>query len=391
MDEFAGDRSQILSLRGVSYSYASAAGRRQVLRDVSADVWPGEIVLVVGPSGSGKTTMLTLAGALRSVESGSIVVLRQELSGATPRQSLGVRRRIGFIFQDHNLLESLSVLDNVRTALMPLGHRAENARQQCVEALRAVGLESYVHARPNQLSIGQQQRVAIARALVRKPELVLADEPTASLDAVSGREVVELLRQLARAQGCAIVIVTHDSRILDLADRNLAIEDGHLRSYTSMLTAESVHMMTVLAAFRDAEGLDRFWSQFGDADFLDLLRKLRLEATQFLNVMDFAFAGGISEWLEMLLQSVLRKAAGILGARQIAIRTTLGGGRDRVYADAGAGDCIEGELFRMELRDRSEAVIGVAEIRSSVANIGQWRDFEKPIGLLLETCIRTET
>ena len=165
---------------------------------------------------------------------------------------------------------------------------------------------------------GQQQRVAIARALVRKPELVLADEPTASLDGASGREIVELLRQLARAQGCTIMLVTHDNRILDLADRSLRLEDGVLSSYASALTSDSAHMLTALSAFRESEELAWFWSNMDTGQFLDALRKLRVEAMQFLNVMDFGAGDSLVGWVDSLLQSVLGKIAQILecGSRQ---------------------------------------------------------------------------
>jgi putative ABC transport system ATP-binding protein len=389
-------RSPVLSLRDVSYSYASSGGRKQVLRNVSADVWPGEIVLMVGPSGAGKTTMLTLAGALRSVESGSLITLQRELSGATPEEQLQVRRKIGFIFQRHNLLAYLSVLDNVHTALLPLGYAYEESREACAAMLQAVGLGEYLHSRPDNLSGGQQQRVAIARALVRKPELVLADEPTASLDSVSGREIVELLRHLARAQGCTIVLVTHDSRILDLADRCLRLEDGVLSSYTSALTADSAHMLTALSGFRDSEELGWFWGEMDAGQFLDAMRKLRVEATQFLNVMDFGADDSLAEWVDALLHSVLGKVAAILGAEYGSIRTTGDSPSFRAVAMS-VGSPQAGTPITMEIRDRDASPIGVAEFWSGATRDGfteadqrHLRDFEKGFGLLLEMCMRTK-
>lgn len=389
-----GPRSPVLSLRDVSYSYASASGRKQVLRNVSADVWPGEIVLMVGPSGSGKTTMLTLAGALRSVESGSLITLQRELSGATPEQLIQVRRKIGFIFQRHNLLECLTALDNVHTALLPLVMPYQQAREACVAMMQAVGLGAYLHSRPGNLSGGQQQRVAIARALVRKPELVLADEPTASLDSHSGREIVELLRQLARAQGCAIVLVTHDSRILDLADRSLRLEDGVLSSYASALTADSAHMLTALSAFRDSEELGWFWSNMDAGQFLEALRKLRVEAMQFLNVMDFGTDASLTEWVDALLHSVLGKVAAILDAAYASIRTIGESHGGEVALTLGSRH--EGVPLTLEIRDRDANRIGVAEFRTqdgtpfTEASQRRLRDFEKVLGLLLEMCIRTK-
>jgi putative ABC transport system ATP-binding protein len=388
-------RSPILSLRDVSYSYPSAGGRKQVLRNVSADVWPGEIVLMVGPSGAGKTTMLTLAGALRSVESGSLITLQRELSGATPDELIQVRKKIGFIFQRHNLLESLSVVDNVHTALQPLNYPYEEAREACVAMLQAVGLGSYINSRPANLSGGQQQRVAIARALVRKPELVLADEPTASLDSASGREIVELLRQLARAQGCTIVLVTHDNRILDLADRSLRLEDGVLSTYASAVTADSAHMLTALSAFRDGEELTWFWSNMDAGQFLDALRKLRVEAMQFLNVMDFGVDNSLAGWVDELLRSVLGKISVILDAAYASIRST-GEPQSREVA-LSVGSPQDTPPLTLEIRDRDAVLIGVAEFRAGAAGVAfteaserRLRDFDKVLGLLLEMCIRTK-
>ena len=388
-------RSPVLSLRDVNFSYPSAGGLKQVLRNVSTDVWPGEIVLMVGPSGAGKTTMLTLAGALRSVENGSFITLQRELSGASPEELIQVRRKIGFIFQRHNLLPYLSVLDNVQTALQPLDVPYAEAREECAQMLQAVGLGAYLHSKPDNLSGGQQQRVAIARALVRKPELVLADEPTASLDGASGREIVELLRQLARAQGCTIVLVTHDSRILDLADRCLRLEDGVLSSYASALTSDSASMLTALSGFRESEELDWFWNDMDAGQFLDAMRKLREEASHFLNVMDFGSDDSLADWVDALLHSVLNKVATILGAQHASIRT-IGDSQFRVITMS-VGPPQEGTPLTMEIRDRDAEPIGVAEFWSGATGDGfaeaerrRLRDFEKGFDLLLEMCIHTK-
>jgi putative ABC transport system ATP-binding protein len=188
-------------------------------------------VLLTGPSGSGKTTLLTLLGALRSVQEGSLRVLGQELRGAKPNTLIQIRRQVGYIFQAHNLLRSLTAAQNVRMALeLHNGLSPQQVQQQAEAMLAAVGLGDRVHYYPEQLSGGQKQRVAIARALVSHPKLVLADEPTAALDSKSGREVVTLMEKLAREQGCTILMVTHDNRILDIADRVLHMEDGRLES-----------------------------------------------------------------------------------------------------------------------------------------------------------------
>ena len=223
-----------IHLDGLSHWFGSGGMRRQVLQGVDLKVAPGEVVLLTGPSGCGKTTLLTLVGALRQVQAGSVQVLGCELAGASRRDRQRLRRSIGMIFQGHNLLRCLTAEQNVQMGadlLSGLGYRAR--RDQAREWLRAVGLGDQLHKLPHDLSGGQKQRVAIARALAAHPRLLLADEPTAALDSRSGREVVELLRRLARDNGCAVLMVTHDPRILDVADRLLRMEDGHLEEDTA--------------------------------------------------------------------------------------------------------------------------------------------------------------
>src|ERR1035438_7566657 len=242
-----GSDAPVISMRSVSHFFGAGALRRQVLCDVTCDIWPGEIVMISGPSGSGKTTVLTLAGALRSVQQGSMKVFDQELRGASPEALVRIRQNIGFIFQSHNLLDCLTAWQNVQMSL-GLGHasRAE-ARALSLAMLDAVGLGDRAGYYPNQLSGGQRQRVAVARALVRRPRIVLADEPTAALDKQSGRDVVELLRQLARQEGCAVLLVTHDNRILDVADRLMLLEDGRLGSFGAVMSPHAGHLLTALS------------------------------------------------------------------------------------------------------------------------------------------------
>lgn len=216
----------------LSHYFGSGELRKQVLFENHLTVYPGEIIIMTGPSGSGKTTLLTLLGALRSVQEGNLEVLGQALEGASPKAMEQFRRQVGFIFQAHNLFDSLNATQNVRMAI-ELCYPHRSAHEQTLaaeEILRAVGLENRLHHRPKQLSGGQKQRVAIARGLVHQPRLVLADEPTAALDEQSGRTVVELLQKLAREKQTTIVIVTHDNRILDVADRILTLVDGSIRS-----------------------------------------------------------------------------------------------------------------------------------------------------------------
>jgi putative ABC transport system ATP-binding protein len=185
----------------------------------------------VGPSGSGKSTLLTLIGALRSVESGSLKVLGEELNGATEKTRMAIRRRIGFIFQSHNLVQSLTVLQNVQLLLQLKYSNNALRLEKATELLVAVGLEQRLHHYPDELSGGQRQRVAIARALAPEPELILADEPTASLDSQSGQDVVERLGILCREFGSAVLMVTHDLRLLKDADRIWRIEDGKVSNW----------------------------------------------------------------------------------------------------------------------------------------------------------------
>ncbi len=214
---------------GLSYAFGTGRLARRVLCDLDITVHRGEIVLLTGPSGSGKTTLLTLIGALRAVQRGSCTVLGRELGRSTDAERVAIRRRIGFIFQDHHLLDFLTAQQNVAMALEHDPASGEADRMgRAADILSAVGLGHCLDLRPAQLSGGQRQRVAIARALVRDPDLLLADEPTAALDRQSGGEVMDLVSGLARERDLAVLIVTHDSRILGVADRILGMEDGQI-------------------------------------------------------------------------------------------------------------------------------------------------------------------
>jgi len=219
-----------VSIRASNYSFGAGELKKQVLFGNELDLARGEIVIMTGPSGSGKTTLLTLIGSLRTVQEGSVRVLGQELFGLSQNDLNDVRRRIGFIFQAHNLFGSLTAMQNVRMALELQSIDPKEISRRAAAMLKAVGLEHRLHYKPAQLSGGQRQRVAIARALVHEPQIILADEPTAALDKASGREVVNLLRKLAEEKKTTILIVTHDSRILDVADRIVNMVDGHIIS-----------------------------------------------------------------------------------------------------------------------------------------------------------------
>ncbi len=225
----------VVTIHNLNHDFGKGELRKRVLFDVDLEIYAGEIVIMTGPSGSGKTTLLTLIGGLRSVQSGSVKILGQELFGASKNELVKVRNQIGFIFQSHNLLSCLTAEQNVGMSLrLHPDISLEQRINMTSDILEAVGLGDRVNYYPDNLSGGQQQRVAIARALVSQPQLVLADEPTAALDSKSGRNVVEIMQQLAKEQGCTILLVTHDNRILDIADRIVHLEDGRLAKDTAI-------------------------------------------------------------------------------------------------------------------------------------------------------------
>ena len=219
----------IIKVKNLNYFYGNKSLKKQILFDIDLEINPKEITLLTGPSGSGKTTLLTLIGGLRSVQEGSLQFLGNELNRASSEQLVNVRRQIGYIFQAHNLLEFLTARQNVQMSLelQSVPERESVVRAEAV--LKSVMLGNRVNHYPSQLSGGQKQRVAIARALVGKPKLILADEPTAALDSKTGRDIIELMQRLSKEQGSAILMVTHDNRILDVADRTIHMEDGFLK------------------------------------------------------------------------------------------------------------------------------------------------------------------
>ncbi|HLO87382.1 MAG TPA: DevA family ABC transporter ATP-binding protein [Nostocaceae cyanobacterium] len=221
----------VISIRNLDHYFGDGQLRKQVLFNINLEVYAGEIIIMTGPSGSGKTTLLTLVGGLRSAQFGSLRVLGRELCGANEKQLVKVRRYNGYIFQAHNLHGSLTALQNVKMGLELHKHiTLPEMNSRAVQMLEQVGLGNRLHYHTDKLSGGQKQRVAIARALVSHPKIVLADEPTAALDSQSGRDVVNLMQKLAKEQGCTILMVTHDHRILDIADRIIHLEDGRLQT-----------------------------------------------------------------------------------------------------------------------------------------------------------------
>jgi putative ABC transport system ATP-binding protein len=221
----------VVYAEGVNFSYGQGESRNQVLFDNRIDIAPGQLVVMTGPSGSGKTTFLTLIGGLRSLQEGRIEVLGHDLSGLGAAELVRVRRDIGFIFQMHNLFESLTAYENVKMAVQLARERSSGVmRERIVGMLERLGLGHRIDHKPHALSGGQRQRVAIARALANYPRLVLADEPTSALDKEATHTVVNLLKEMTVEHGTAVLMVTHDHRIIELADRLVHMVDGRIAS-----------------------------------------------------------------------------------------------------------------------------------------------------------------
>ncbi len=218
-------------VRGLNHWFGEGEAAKQALFDVDLDIEAGKLITLMGPSGSGKTTLLTLIGCLRRVQDGSIDLLGSELFGASEEDLVVHRRQLGFIFQAHNLHDSLTAMQNVRMGVEVHGPVAmEQWEQAAAQILTTLGLGDRLDYIPSRLSGGQKQRVAVARALVGNPDIILADEPTAALDKDSGMLVVQLLKRLGEERGTTTLMVTHDNRILELSDRIISMEDGRIIS-----------------------------------------------------------------------------------------------------------------------------------------------------------------
>ena len=226
----AAEPEAAIRVKGVNHYFGEGESRNQALFDNHLEIEPGQLIIMTGPSGSGKTTLLTLVGALRSVQEGSIDLLGRSLTGLSPEDLVSVRRNIGFIFQLHNLFDSLTAYENVKMAMQVGGCPEDEMRERGCAILERLGLGHRIDYKPKELSGGQRQRVAIARALANRPKIVLADEPTAALDKESSRNVIDLLLELAAQEKSTILMVTHDNRILESADRIVNMVDGRIAS-----------------------------------------------------------------------------------------------------------------------------------------------------------------
>jgi putative ABC transport system ATP-binding protein len=429
-------------VESLDHYYGKGTLRRQILFDVSAAIPAGEIIIVTGPSGSGKTTLLTLVGALRAAQSGSVRVLGQELNGADSGTLERVRRRIGFIFQQHNLLAALTATENVELGLRATGRfaRAE-LRRRARAMLEAVGLGAHLDKRAHEMSGGQRQRVAIARALIGDPAIVLADEPTASLDKASGREVVDRMQALAKEQGATILIVTHDNRILDVADRILHLEDGRISTFTEAVIANTQHMMGLLADSTSKEPLEQRVAQMDESTFRRTLQELTQQSQRFLEATALARDRAHQSMLEQALRVFTRRVGDLLHAERASlflvdrqrgelvlhvaqdvapggtVRIPLGTGIAGAAATSGrpvrVADAYQDPRFNRDvdlttgfrtrsvlclpLHDRSGAVFAVTQLLNrrdgqpfDAADEQRYADFAEPLGVLLESLVAME-
>jgi putative ABC transport system ATP-binding protein len=220
-----------VSARGIVKTFGSGENRTQALKGVDLDARFGELLMIVGPSGCGKTTLLSVICGTLKFDAGNMHVFGNDLAEMSDAKITAFRgKNVGFIFQQFNLIPTWSALENVSVPMLLNRHGRTPAEAAAAKLLRDVGLPEKLHAYPTQLSGGQQQRVAIARALVHQPRLIICDEPTAALDAASGHKVVELLKEVACHPDRCVIVVTHDSRIFQFADRIAVMEDGKVQA-----------------------------------------------------------------------------------------------------------------------------------------------------------------
>lgn len=353
-------------LENLNHFYGRGDLRKQVLFDINLEIGAGEIVILTGPSGSGKTTALTLIGALRSAQEGSLRVLGEELLDAEDAALTKVRRQIGYIFQHHNLLDSLTAGQNVQMALQLHDKQSRADTRKMIESiLDAVGLGDKVDTPPAELSGGQKQRVAIARALVSRPRLILADEPTASLDKKSGRDAVSLMQHLAKEQGVSVVLVTHDNRILDIADRIVHLEDGQLTSFADAVTSSTQQMMGLLAeSNRKGDLIRRVRSMEGDA-FAVLLEQVTRESEQFLRVTELASRDAFESMLEQVIEAFTEKIVELLDAERGTL-FLLDDERDELWSKVATTE--DGPMLEIRL-PRSSGIAGAVASTGERLNI----------------------
>jgi putative ABC transport system ATP-binding protein len=328
----------IVRAEGINFFYGEGDSKNQVLFDNCLDIAPGQLVVMTGPSGSGKTTLLTLIGALRSMQAGRIEVLGHDLSRLGGGNLVHVRRDIGFIFQMHNLFDSLTAYENVKMSLQLAGrYSAAEMRERGVGMLQRLGLGHRADYKPHSLSGGQRQRVAIARALANNPKLVLADEPTAALDRDASHNVVRLFKELTVETGAAILMVTHDHRIIELADRLVHMVDGHIVS--------DVVLNDALRICEFLKGVDAF-KHLTPNELTNVAE--RMKRRQFLPGEDIIREGEIGEELFLISEG------------EVAVRRD-----EREVARLGPGEFF-GELALLSGEPRNATVTAVQPVDSYV-------------------------
>jgi putative ABC transport system ATP-binding protein len=309
-----------ISAKLVSHWYGEGSLRKQILFDVSAQIRAGEIVILTGPSGSGKTTFLTMVGGLRTTQAGSLRVLGHELNGAEESTLTEVRKNIGYIFQSHNLIDALTARQNVEMALQLHDDiSSDERRHRAEEILGRVGLKEHSHKHPNHLSGGECQRVAIARAIVADPKIVLADEPTGALDRDPGREVVNLIQRLAREEDVTVLMVTHDNRILDAADRILSMEDGRLSSLMRAFTSHTGRMLGNLARDIQQGELIHRMEGLNPSEFEEMLREVTEETRDLVAVMEATRSQAFQQMQAQVLGAFTAKMGVLLKAEQAIV------------------------------------------------------------------------
>lgn len=332
----------------LSHYFGDHGNRAQVLFDLNLEIEPGSLVILTGPSGSGKTTLLTLMGALRSVQEGRMEILGKSLSGLEGAALTSMRRDIGFIFQMHNLFDSLTAMQNLVMATHVADTPPEQARRHCLALLERLGLGHRINHKPSALSGGQRQRVAVARALVNSPRLILADEPTAALDQASGLEVVTMLREFAANDGRAVVMVTHDNRIIGHADRIMSMVDGRIVS--------DVRVGDAVALSLALRGIDLF-ARLSTAELTQVAEKMH--ARPFRDGEVFVRQGEDGELFYLLRE----------GQAEVIVTEN---GRDNVVATLEAGQYF-GERSLITGEVRNATVIGRGDGRLAVLSKAEFQ------------------
>jgi putative ABC transport system ATP-binding protein len=355
-----------ITVNGLNHYYGERELRRQALFDISVEIREGEIVILTGPSGSGKSTLLTLIGALRSAQEGSIRLLGHELQGSSEQTLVAARQHIGYIFQAHNLLEALTALQNVQVPLQVHNELDnEDIEKQAKHTLEAVGLGDKLQSHPSELSGGERQRVAIARALVVNPKILLADEATASLDKQTGRTVINLIKQLAQERGVTVVLVTHDNRILDVADRILTLEDGRLISLMNAVTSDTHHMLHTLARDIRKGEFVRKVEKLNVESFLELMEEITGEMQHLLDIVDLVQGDTFGSVCDQFTMAFIKKLIEIIGTEHV-ILTYIDPETQNLWK---FDECEHGKLIKIETPIKQGGIAGLVASSGEAINV----------------------